>query len=395
MPSVGIIIPILLGGSRLKNKNIALIDGQPLCTYVVNTVSSVFDNKHIHILYEEDLVPKCIKRTEPYPSVRFLKRDPTRGGSNCKMHTYSAQCNGERCQVHDHYLEDVFEGMEYDWIIQIHTTSPLISGKTIKSFIEFTKNSKKNMVHSVVPFKKESLFSNKPINFSLNKKTPTQDLKPIDVSCWSLTAWKRNEFLKKIKDNKSPSFDENLDIFSIPFEESIDIDTLEEFQLAENILRGRRLGDKYLNKEDILYFEDKIIGIERDLQKLLNSDGSAIDDEALNNLFGKTSINEIIEKMGSNKSWSFPIMVYGQDQACIIQQQKGESCRNHYHITKSEFWVVLQGEFEWILNDKNIKVKKGEFMRLRPGEVHTIKCISAEPGIRFAMGGKYMEHIYV
>ncbi len=65
MPSVGIIIPILLGGSRLKNKNIALIDGQPLCTYVVNTVSSVFDNKHIHILYEEDLVPKCIKRTEP------------------------------------------------------------------------------------------------------------------------------------------------------------------------------------------------------------------------------------------------------------------------------------------------------------------------------------------
>ena len=88
-------------------------------------------------------------------------------------------------------------------------------------------------------------------------------------------------------------------------------------------------------------------------------------------------------------------MVYGQDQACIIQQQKGESCRNHYHITKSEFWVVLQGEFEWILNDKNIKVKKGEFMRLRPGEVHTIKCISAEPGIRFAMGGKYMEHIYV
>ena len=98
-----------------------------------------------------------------------------------------------------------------------------------------------------------------------------------------------NLVLKKIKDNKSPSFDENLDIFSIPFEESIDIDTLEEFQLAENILRGRRLGDKYLNKEDILYFEDKIIGIERDLLKLLNSDGSAIDDEALNNLFGKTS----------------------------------------------------------------------------------------------------------
>ena len=55
----------------------------------------------------------------------------------------------------------------------------------------------------------------------------------------------------------------------------------------------------------------------------------------------------------------------------------------------------MQGEFEWILKDRNIKVKKGEFMRLRPGEVHTIKCISEEPGIRFAMGGIFMEHIYV
>ena len=30
MSSIGIVIPILLGGSRLRNKNIALIDGQPL-----------------------------------------------------------------------------------------------------------------------------------------------------------------------------------------------------------------------------------------------------------------------------------------------------------------------------------------------------------------------------
>ena len=99
--------------------------------------------------------------------------------------------------------------------------------------------------------------------------------------------------------------------------------------------------------------------------------------------------------MGADKSWSYPIMVFGQDQACVIQQQNGEACRNHYHITKAEFWIVMQGEFEWILEDRNIKVKKGEFMRLRPGEVHTIKCISEEPGIRFAMGGIFMEHIYV
>ena len=395
MSSIGIVIPILLGGSRLRNKNIALIDGQPLCTYVINTVSTVCNPKDINILYEQDLVVNSIKRTEPYPQINFLKRNPHRGGSNCTMETISSKCSGERCQVHDHYLQDIFEKLEYDWIIQIHTTSPLLSRETVIDFIEYTKKSTKNMIHSVVKFKKESLISNVPINFSLDKKTPTQDLNPVDISCWALTAWKRDVFLKKIKENKSPSFDKNMDTFPIPFPESIDIDTFEEFQLAENILRGKRLGEQYSSKNDILYFKENILGIERDLQRLLSSDGSAINTGALNNLFGKISIEEIVERMGADKSWSYPIMVFGQDQACVIQQQNGEACRNHYHITKAEFWIVMQGEFEWILEDRNIKVKKGEFMRLRPGEVHTIKCISEEPGIRFAMGGIFMEHIYV
>ena len=71
MSSIGIVIPILLGGSRLRNKNIALIDGQPLCTYVINTVSTVCNPKDINILYEQDLVVNSIKRTEPYPQINF------------------------------------------------------------------------------------------------------------------------------------------------------------------------------------------------------------------------------------------------------------------------------------------------------------------------------------
>ena len=58
MSSIGIVIPILLGGSRLRNKNIALIDGQPLCTYVINTVSTVCNPKDINI---------CLLYTSPSP----------------------------------------------------------------------------------------------------------------------------------------------------------------------------------------------------------------------------------------------------------------------------------------------------------------------------------------
>ena len=59
------------------------------------------------------------------------------------METISSKCSGERCQVHDHYLQDIFEKLEYDWIIQIHTTSPLLSRETVIDFIEYTKKSEK------------------------------------------------------------------------------------------------------------------------------------------------------------------------------------------------------------------------------------------------------------
>ena len=79
----------------------------------------------------------------------------------------------------------------------------------------------------------------------------------------------------------------------------------------------------------------------------------------------------------------------------MIQQIKGESCRRHHHITKAEFWVVLKGSFVWRIKNKTIVVKKGEIIRLLPGETHVITCVSESPGIRLAMGAAGMEHIYV
>ena len=99
--------------------------------------------------------------------------------------------------------------------------------------------------------------------------------------------------------------------------------------------------------------------------------------------------------MGAKSSWSYPFVINGQDQVCLIQQIKNDSCRRHHHITKAEFWIVLRGEFQWQIKNEKINVKEGEIIRLVPGETHVITCKSEEPGIRLAMGGAGMEHIYV
>ena len=392
MTSLSFVVPVLLGGQRLPNKNLLLLDGQPLCSYVINTLSKVVDSSSIYLSYEDEIVRQAIQRTEPSPDINYLKRDPARGGSACTMNTVASNCNGNRCQVHDHYLYDICKFLDTDWIIQVHTTSPLISEQTITSFIDHVSRSSADQILSVVSTQKECFISNNPVNFDYSVKTPTQALDPLQTVCWAITAWRRLSFIQAFENLESPSYLNNIEFFEVPSSESDDIDTLEEFNEVDIKIRGQRLSHK--NRKPI-YFDSKITGIERELEKLLQQDGSAIDSNALRDTYGHITLLDIINLMGKNSSWSYPVMVDGQDQACLIQQIKGDKCRNHYHLTKSEFWCVLQGEFQWIMPNQTITVKSGEFMRLRPGQIHTIMCVSDTPGIRFAMGGFNMEHIYV
>lgn len=392
MNTFSVVIPVLLGGKRLTDKNLIMLDGQPLCSYVVNTAVETVSPDSVYVLYEDRIVKNAISITEPFPKPSFVKRDPTKGGSRCTMSSLSSDCRGQRCQVHDHYLYDLFQKLDTDWVVQLHTTSPLISPKTLRDFIDIVQSSCSDMIISVVNTQKECFVGNKPANFDINRKMPTQDLAPVKTICWGLTAWRRQKFIETYNSGKSPSFLENFDTYSFPADESDDIDTLEELMVVEQRLRGRRLAH---SSAPLLYFDSKYISIERELHKLLDSDGSALSETALYNMFGKISLSSIIEEMGSDRSWSYPIMVDGQDQACLIQQVKGDQCRKHFHITKSEFWAVLQGAFEWILEDQTHYVKKGEFMRLKPGQVHIIRSVSDQPGIRLAMGGYNMEHVYV
>ena len=95
-------------------------------------------------------------------------------------------------------------------------------------------------------------------------------------------------------------------------------------------------------------------------------------------------------------SWCYQIIYNTNDQIGLICQQPNEGVRYHSHVTKDEWWVVIQGTFEWRLdNNKVITANEGELVYLPQGTVHSIVCTSKEPGIRLACGARDFEHIYV
>ena len=383
-------IPVLLGSTRIPDKNMLLVDGYPLVFYVASACqqAGIFDEIYINSEHEE------FHRIADMLEVNFYPRKAQRGGSACTMANKSHHCGGKRCQVHDHFITDFLENVPCDYLIQVHTTSPLLKPETIKGFGEALENEDYDSLFSIEERFAETLYDEKPVNFSRSVKSMTQGLTPLQIISWALSGWKASSFLNSYyRDDPTedgPTFCGKMGLYAISKVEALDADDWDDLFIIEACLNHqKRRGN--LGKHR---FNERIVEIDSNLRRLITRDGvthfeSSGSNKPLSNL-------EEIKKKMSDAPWCHPLIYTDVDQACLICQKPGEGCRPHYHVTKDEWWVVIEGSFEWRLDDgKVIAAKQGEVVCLPKGTVHTIVCTSKEPGIRLACGGRDMEHIYV
>ena len=80
-------------------------------------------------------------------------------------------------------------------------------------------------------------------------KINSQYLDPVEIVVWSITAWKRETFIKLNEKGECPVFGGNVGRFCIPKDESADIDTEEDWNIAEATLLAR----EKRKTEDIKY----------------------------------------------------------------------------------------------------------------------------------------------
>lgn len=388
------IIPQMLGSNRVKDKNLILIDGRPMAYYVLEACkqAGVFDEIYVNSEHE------IFRNFANDFGVKFYKRDPKNGGTACIHKTKSRQCNGDRCQTHDHFLYDFMKNVPCDYLFLVHSTSPLITPETIRKFVDETIKAGKDAMFSVMQEHIETYVGGTPVNFNPKIKKPTQSLPPIQRTSWALTAWKPEAFMKAYeKDDPSdygPTFLENPGIFPIGKIEGLDIDEWEDLHMVESILSQRHT---FKNRPTI-YYDDKIAFIDANVERVMSGDGVTKFEGKRSN---QTHVNleEIKQHMGK-PPWSYLLIYSDSDQAALICQPKEEGCRFHYHATKDEWWVVMEGAFDWHIQQKDgtervVHSKKNDIVFLPKGTPHKILCTSDEPGIRLAHGARDMPHIYL
>ena len=369
-------IPARYGSKRVPKKNIRLINGKPLIDYCIKIAldSNVFDK--IYVNTDDEIIIEYVRKF--YPDINIFKRE-------AKYASDSA--------TNDDFMFDFLTKTKCNSVMQILPTSPFISIDDIISFDkEFFSKSYKSLI-SVKENKIECIYENEPINFNKTEHTlPSQKLNPIYSYSCSLMMWDSNTFIKNYKERKGPYHGGvyKTGYFELKGYSTIDIDNEEDFILAEIVAKMISKNEvqekKYYSSDNLIY--------DSDVSRILPSDG------ILNNISDsqnkmKSNIEEIIESMPKDSSWSYTLVNSISNRSTLLAQMPGEGNRRHYHDNWDEWWLIIKGEWEFEYDNKLIKALKGDLIYLKRNTIHKIKSVGNELSIRMAVSRDDVEHIYL
>lgn len=202
------IIPIKLQNERLPGKNTKLLHGKPLIHYVqANLLSeSRIDERYVYCSSEE--IKKFL-----LPGIQFLQRPK-----------YLDEPTSNFTQIFTEFTRQI----SADVYIYAHATAPFIEPTTTKECLDKVLSGKHDSAFCAVKIQ-DFLWSNgKPLNFDAENLPRSQDLKPIYRETSGVYV-----FTKDVFQNYHRRIGTNPFIKVVTYREAVDINTPEDFELAE------------------------------------------------------------------------------------------------------------------------------------------------------------------
>ena len=367
-------IPARLGSKRIINKNLRLLNGKPLISYIVESAkkSNAFDD--IYINSESEI----FKEIADQHGVMFYKR-------NDSLATDSAN--------NEDFLTDFLENIKCDYLIQLLPTSPLVNNDEIKSFVEQLQDGECDTLVSVKNHEIACMYRGNPINFSLTEThKSSQTMTPIQSYTTVLMGWKRKMYLENIK-NLGCGYHGGkgkTEYFELKGLANIDIDNEEDFQLAEVAIKLRDGNQKFKK----LYYDEMMFSrIEVDVPSILQNDGVMLNDfknenKIINNL------DNLLNNTPQDSSWSKRLINTESNSMTLIGQPPGEGNRLHYHPNWNEWWYIVQGSWKFEIDGEEKILNENDIVLIEKGKRHRITAIGKKIAIRMAVSRADVEHVY-
>ena len=213
-------IPARIGSTRLKYKNLALINNKPMIYYAINAAkkSKIFDK--IIINSDHNIFKKIAKKYK----VDFYQRPKKLGSSKTKS---------------DEVVVDFMTSFpEASTLVWINSVSPFQTSNEIRNTIKFFYKKKLNSLITVENKQVHTFYKNKPINFRYNELfAQTQDMVPVNPFVYSIMMWQRKQFLFEFKKKGYSFFSGKFGVYPVSKLTSLLIKTEEDLLLADMIMK--------------------------------------------------------------------------------------------------------------------------------------------------------------
>lgn len=205
------VVPIKLNNERLPGKNIKLLCGKPLINYILSTLSECQKIDDIFVYCSSNTVQEYIPT-----NIIFKKRS-------------------EQLDLPTANFTQIFESFSKeitaDIYVYTHATAPLIRSCTIDCCIEKVLNEGYDSAFTATKIQDFLWEDGRPLNFDASNIPRSQDLKIIYRETSGVYV-----FMKDVFEKYKRRIGERPFICEVDAREAIDINTQEDFKMAELML---------------------------------------------------------------------------------------------------------------------------------------------------------------
>ena len=204
-------VPIRLNSRRVEGKNLRLLGGRPLMTYILDTLR---DCERIDETYVYCSDPDIARHLPD--GVKFLRRDPALDSDSTL---------GE--EIYDAFTREV----DADIYVLAHATSPFIRRATVDDAVARVGCGEYDSAFSAERIQTFAWYEGRTLNYSPERVPRTQDLEPVFVETSAFFEFRREvwrDMRRRIGLRPYMAVTDRI--------ESMDIDYPDDFRLAEAIV---------------------------------------------------------------------------------------------------------------------------------------------------------------
>nr|WP_319395142.1 hypothetical protein [uncultured Desulfobacter sp.] len=220
-------IPARIGSTRLKMKNLALINGHPMISYTIKAAkeAKVFDR----IILNSD--HPVFKEIAQRYGVEFYHRPSELGSSTTKS---------------DDVVMDFIDKNPCDAVAWVNPTSPLQQGKEVADVVHYFKDENLDSLITVKDEQVHCIHQEAPVNFDIEGLfAQTQDLVPVQPFVYSVMMWRTEPFIKDYKEKGFAFFCGKTGYYPVSKFTSVIIKTQTDLMLAEFLLQSLSRQEEY------------------------------------------------------------------------------------------------------------------------------------------------------